>query len=66
MIDHVNVEERLNDDYSFFMLQALSDYKLAEACLLQKDYSYAVTQLAAAIGKLAEAIQAIERIRDGN
>jgi hypothetical protein len=55
-----------NQDYSYPMLMLLSEYKVAEAALLRKDYSAATTSLARAVAFAGEAMQAVERIRDAN
>jgi len=53
-----------NQDYSYPMLMTLSSYKNAEAALLRKDYSDAIKNLVYAIEAAADAIHAIEDIRD--
>ena len=53
-----------NQDYSYSMIVALSEYKSAEAALLRKDYGYAITCLARVFSSAADAQRMIERIRD--
>jgi hypothetical protein len=56
----------IDQDYSYPMLMALSSYKKAEAALLRKDYSDAIKSLVYVIEAAADAIHAIEDIRDAN
>ncbi len=53
-----------NQDYSYSMIVALSEYKSAEAALLRKDYGYAITCLARVISSAADAQRMIEALRD--
>jgi hypothetical protein len=53
-----------DQDYSHPMIYTLIEYKSAEAALLRKDYSHAITCLARAISSAADAQRMIERIRD--
>jgi hypothetical protein len=53
-------------DYSYPLLMTLSSYKNAEAALLRKDYSEAIKNLLYAIESAADAIHAIEDMRDKN
>jgi hypothetical protein len=46
------------------MLMVLSSYKTAEVALLRKDYSEAVRNLVFAMQAAADAIHAIEDMRD--
>lgn len=53
-----------NQDYSYPMLMIKSAHKAAEDALLRKDYSDATMQLVDVIRHAAEAIRAVEDIRD--
>ena len=52
-----------DQDYSHPMIYTLIEYKAAEAALLRKDYSHAVTCLARVISSAADAQRMIEAFR---
>ena len=53
-----------DQDYSHPMIYALIEYKAAEAALLRKDYSHAISCLARLISSAADAQRMIEAFRE--
>ena len=51
-------------DYSHPMIYTLIEYKAAEAALLRKDYSHAITCFARVISSAADAQRMIEAFRE--